>query len=377
MSFPVLTNLDLNGNQLLNAGLQQLASDPGSPFEGQIWQNTTSDEVKAYLNGTITVLQSGPITSADIADDSIVNADINSGAAIAKSKLANLDVVNADVNASAAIAESKLNLATDAAAGTGSRRTLGTGATQAMPGNTRLDTITAPTGSVALNAQKITGLADGTAATDAVTKQQLDGAILGMDTKSSVKAASTATVGTVSGATLTAAPNTLDGVTLAANDRILVKDHSTPAANGIYTVTTLGSGANGVWTRATDFDAWTEIPGSIVAVEQGSVNADRVYLSTADQGGTIGSTAVTFSHMNPVAAGGLAKFSQDITGNASATQFTVTHNLGTTDVHVAVYDVSNDLLVITDVKRPTTNTCRIDFAIAPANLKVYRVVVMG
>lgn len=65
----------------------------------------------------------------------LVNADIAAAAAIAKTKLASLDVVNADVNAAAAIAESKLSLATDAAAGVGSRRTIGTGALQAAAGN--------------------------------------------------------------------------------------------------------------------------------------------------------------------------------------------------------------------------------------------------
>lgn len=346
MSVPVLDHLDLNGNQLLNAGLQQLASDPGTPFEGQIWQNTTTDEIKAYLNGAIVIVQSGPITSADIQDGTITDGDV---AAANK----------------------------DGAAGTASMRTIGTGATQAMAGNTRLDTIAAPTGPVSLNSQRITGLADGTASTDAVTKQQLDAAIAGMDIKPSVRAASTGTVGTVSGNTLTGAPNTLDGVSLAANDRVLVKDHTTPAANGVYTVTTLGTGANGVWTRAGDMDAWAEVPGSIVAVEAGSVNADRVYLSTADQGGTLGTTAITWSHMNPVAAAGLSKYSQDITGNGALTQFTVTHNLNTTDVHVTVWDVAADLEIIVDKKRPTANTVRIDFAQAVPNAKVYRVVVVG
>jgi hypothetical protein len=64
----------------------------------------------------------------------LVNADIAAGAAIAKTKLAALAIVNADVDPAAAIVESKLSLATDAAAATGSRRTLGTGALQAAAG---------------------------------------------------------------------------------------------------------------------------------------------------------------------------------------------------------------------------------------------------
>lgn len=65
-------------------------------------------------------------------------------------------------------------MAVDAAAGTGSLRTIGTGAQQAMAGNTRLDTITAPTGPVSANSQKVTNLATPTAATDAVTKAYAD-----------------------------------------------------------------------------------------------------------------------------------------------------------------------------------------------------------
>lgn len=66
---------------------------------------------------------------------SVVDASVSASAAIAKSKLAALDIVNADVNAAAAIAETKLSLASDAAAGTASRRTLGTSSTQAAAGD--------------------------------------------------------------------------------------------------------------------------------------------------------------------------------------------------------------------------------------------------
>lgn len=68
-------------------------------------------------------------------DLSVTNAKVSATAAIAKSKLAALAIVNADVDAAAAIAETKLALASDAVAGTASRRTLGTGATQAAAGD--------------------------------------------------------------------------------------------------------------------------------------------------------------------------------------------------------------------------------------------------
>lgn len=72
---------------------------------------------------------------AEIVDGSITDASVADDAAIAKSKLAALNIVNADVSASAAIAETKLSLASDAAAATASRRTLGTGAAQAAAGD--------------------------------------------------------------------------------------------------------------------------------------------------------------------------------------------------------------------------------------------------
>jgi hypothetical protein len=57
----------------------------------------------------------------------------------------------------------------------------------------------------------------------------------------------------------------------------------------------LGTGANGTWTRATDMDAWGEVPASYVWVEQGSATqGDTGWVCTADQGGTLGTTAITW-----------------------------------------------------------------------------------
>jgi hypothetical protein len=178
----------------------------------------------------------------------------------------------------------------DGAVGTASMRTLGYAGNAAMPGIARLDQIAIPTTSVNLNNQKITNLAAPTAATDAASKGYADGLVQGLNAKTSVKAATTANIANLA----TGAPNTLDGVTLAANDRILVKDQTTATGNGIYTVTTLGTGANGVWTRSTDMDVWAEFPSAYTWVEQGTLNADTGWNCTVDQGGTLGSTNVTW-----------------------------------------------------------------------------------
>lgn len=137
---------------------------------------------KTKIAGTaITAADSGTITSAMIADGTIVNADVSATAAIAKTKLdlggtitsADLvdgTIVNADINAAAAIALSKLAVDPLARAnhtGTQTASTISDFDTQVR--TSRLDQMAAPTAAVALNAQKITGLADPTSAQDAVT----------------------------------------------------------------------------------------------------------------------------------------------------------------------------------------------------------------
>ncbi len=233
---------------------------------------------------------------------------------------------------------------------------------------TALQNIAAPTGALSLNSQKITNLADGTAVSDAVNKGQLDSVISGLDIKPSARAATTANIALTG-------TQTVDGVALVAGDRVLVKDQTAPAGNGIYVVSAAA------WVRAVDVDTWSEIPGSLVAIEVGTTNADSLFLATADQGGVLGTTAITWTKLAPVAAGGgggsVNKFAADITGDAVALQFTVTHNLATTDVQITVWDVTADAEILVDKKRPTANTARIDFAVAPATGKVYRVVVEG
>jgi hypothetical protein len=223
----------------------------------------------------------------------------------------------------------------------------------------RLDQIAAPTAPVAFGGQRITGLADGTAATDGVTKQQLDVAQAGLDVKGSVKAATTAQV-TLSGA------QTIDGIALVAGDRVLVKSQTLPAENGIYVV------AAGAWSRATDMDAFTKVPGAFIIVEQGTAKGDTVWLCTADQGGTLGTTAINFTQF-PTA--GISKFTASV-GNGSLTSIPVAHNLGTSDVHVQARDTATGQVVEPDITVIDGNTVTLAFAIAPAANAV-RVVVVG
>lgn len=117
------------------------------------------------------------------------------------------------------------------------------------------------------------------------------------DYKDSVKVASTG-----ANINLGAAPNTLDGVNLSLNDRVLLKDQSPTYLNGIYRVTTLGTGANGSWTRSSDFNDWREIsPGALVFVETGTINGNAFFfINGGGSNVTIDSTAINFSNLYSV-----------------------------------------------------------------------------
>ena len=114
------------------------------------------------------------------------------------------------------------------------------------------------------------------------------------DYKESVKAAS---VG--ANIDLSAAPNTLDGISLSANDRVLVKDNTPSSLNGIYRVTTLGTGSNGSWTRASDFNDYRQVTSGVLTfVEQGNINGNVFYYIAGGIANVqIGTTSINFSNL--------------------------------------------------------------------------------
>ena len=196
-----------------------------------------------------------------------------------------------------------------------------TGAISVDPSEFTLNSIGAPSAAVALNSQKITGLGTPTDATDAATKAYVDSAAQGIDWKASVRAATTSNVTLASDLEN---GDTLDGVTLATGDRVLVKNQSTGSQNGIYVVK-----SSGAPDRSTDADLAAELTSNFaVFVEEGTVNADQGYVLTNDGAITVGTTALTFTQFTGlgqiIAGTGLDK-----TGNTLDIDSTVTTNDGT------------------------------------------------
>lgn len=416
MARKFLTPIDLSKLEIQNAALQTVTSFPSTPATGQIVFRTDLKKAFVYTGDTSLDSIDGWVAfdGSNIPDSTITSA-----------KIANGSIVDADVNAAADISATKIE----------------TVSFNTKVQANRLDQMSAPTASVNLNSQKITNLAEPTSATDAATKGYVDNAVVGIDWKPSVRAATTGNI-TLSG------EQTVDGVELVGGNRVLVKNQSTGSENGVYVVSATG------WSRSSDADTSAEFTSAFaVFVEEGTTNADSGWVLTTDGTITLGTTAIAFTQFTGlgqvVAGDGLTKngntinvvgTANRITANADsidiastyagqtsittlgtvttgtwngttiavanggtgatsagnartnlsstanplpqkytasvggATTATVTHNLGTTDVIVQCYQ--SNALVEADVTVTDANVVTIGFAVAPAAGSI-RVVVVG
>ena len=188
------------------------------------------------------------------------------------------------------------------------------------------------TGAIAMGTNRITGLGDPVNAQDAATKIYVDNAVQGLDAKASVRVATTGNI-SLSGT------QTIDGVAVQVGNRVLVKDQSAAAENGIYVV------ASGSWTRAADADTFAELVSAFTFVEQGTTNGDNGFVCTVVAGGTLGTTPITwvqFSGAGQIDAGaGLTKTGNQLNvGTASSARIVVNADnidLATTGIVAGTY----------------------------------------
>jgi hypothetical protein len=173
--------------------------------------------------------------------------------------------------------------------------------------NTNGDLVLSPNGTATVTVPSGYKNRTGFGANSLVSKEYVDAIKQALDVKDSVRLATTANLASNynnAGGTLTNSGSnaalSLDGVTVVAGNRILVKDQSSGAENGIYVVTTVGDGSTAwVLTRADDANVSAEMTGGVFTfVEEGTVGADNGYVFTHNGAPTLGSTALTVSQFS-------------------------------------------------------------------------------
>lgn len=459
MSRKFLVSIDLNKNELQNAVIQNLATAPASPLAGQVYYNTSDNQLYIY-NGTRWEVAGNAVVSGTLAarpaaatvdTGTIYYATDNylfyysNGSAWQQTNAFGTVTAQTSYGASSGDGSSTNYARADHTHGTPALGTATPNAIAGVTGSAGSATTPSkedhthaftPAADLSMAGFKLTNVGTPSADTDAANKGYVDSVAQGLDTKASVVAATVIEGYLPNGYNV---GSVIDGVTLALGDRILIKNQGTVESateNGIYTVNTTGAP-----TRAADMNTGSEFPSAYVFVEQGTVNADTGWVCTNNPPVTLGSTNIVFAQFSgagtytgsngilltgsnftfaprsgfglqtgssgaeiklattsglnlssnlAVGAGNgisvltntvaidstvvVSKYATNV-GDASATSYTITHNLGTRDVIVSVYEATGTYAeVMCDVNHATTNTITLLFSVAPT-LNQYRVVV--
>jgi peptidyl-tRNA hydrolase len=276
---------------------------------------------------TLDKMASDSVNSSKIVDGSIVDADINASAAIDATKIADGSVTSTEfqhINTLSSNAQTQLDAKvvkasnlSDLASASTSRTNLGLGTIATQDAN-----------NVSVSGGSITGLGSPSASSDAATKNYVDQAVAGLRTRIIAECATTANVNLTNGLE---AGDTIDGVTLVAGDRVLVKDQSTASENGLYLAVSSGAAS-----RDPEHDTIAELSGGMVVVNQGSTNDNKIFLCTTDNTGSVGSTSITYSQVTPqnngtvtsvgIADGGSSEFTVGSSPVTSSGNITLTVN---------------------------------------------------
>lgn len=284
MAKKFLTPIDMSRLELRNALAELIAGNPGSPTEGQFWYDTATKRLKFRSDvANVPVVTVG----GDLGASSVLNT------ALATNPLARANHTGSQP------ASTVSDLATVVKA-------------------YRLDEFAAPNIAVPFNGQKITGLGTPTADTDAATKAYVDATAQGLDVKASVRAATTANIA-LSGA------QTIDGVAVVATDRVLVKNQTAGAGNGIYVA------AAGAWSRALDANSSAEVTAGMYAfVAEGTAAADSGWVLTTNDPITLDTTVLVFAQFTGAgtinAGAGLTKTGDVIDAIGTANRILVNAN---------------------------------------------------
>jgi len=294
MAQKFLTNIDLNQNQLINATFEKLGTDPSSGnFEGRLIYNTATDTIKVYTGAAFvslphTIVSGGGAGIAEALTVSESNGTVT------------LTLNVADTDSAGLLPAAMWQMLTDATSdATASKLVKRDG-----NGNAKVAT---PTDSNHI-----------------ATKGYVDAARQGLDVKQSVRVATTAAINLASDLN---AGDTIDGVTLVAGDRVLVKNQSTALENGIYVATTSGAAS-----RSSDANGTADTgelkPGTFTFVEEGTVNSDKGFVVSTNGTITIDTTAIAwtqFSGAGSFTSGdGLSQDGNTINVNVTANRTAIT-----------------------------------------------------
>ena len=296
---------------------------------------------------TLAKLASDSVNSSKIVDGSIVNADINASAAIDATKIhdgtisntefGHLNGVSSNIQAQLdAKGASNANLDTigglsnadgNFIVGSGSTWVAENGSTARV--SLGLGTIaTQASNSVAITGGTITGLGTPSNNTDVATKVYVDGLVTGLKTRIITRVATT---GNINLSNALENGDTLDGITLATGNKVLVKDQTDATENGIYDVV-----ASGAASRNTEFDTVAELAGQMVIVQEGSTNADKFFLCTTDNSGSIGSVNITFTVVVPSNVGDVTLNGVQTLTNKTLTSPVISEIVSVSDGNISV-----------------------------------------
>jgi hypothetical protein len=296
MATKFLTHIDLNQNQIVNATLQQVPSDPASGnFEGRLIYHTGEDVIKVW-SGTAWRTLLASIGQGAVGTNGVISGGANATA-----------ITISETNGQITITPV---LATASIAG------LLTAADFTKLGDSTAENTFGKL--VQRDAGGQAKVSDPTLAAHIATKGYVDAARQGLDVKQSVRVATT---GAINLTTDLNNGDTIDGVTLVTGDRVLVKDQATASQNGIYVAT-----ASGAAVRASDANGTADTgeltSGTFVFVEAGTLNFDSGFVISTDGTITVGTDAITWTQFSGAgsfdAGDGLSKIGTQVNVNVTA-----------------------------------------------------------